>query len=537
MRDGHLVTVVLLTVQNGALVLRDGLLGAGEGCCCHPPEECPCLFPTEWRITDSEGHVYAKGPVVAAGGPQCETVVPALEDLPNPFSPQFYWADGEVGFTLELLGCNGDSWDTLDSWSATISLCDGGRYPSQPLDGPWQPPGPGPCQCKNQQNVDDGIEECDPCPDLNAGSGDGQAWRDPQPGTATTFTGAIDGEWTNLMNWEDANGLTPAGSLPGSGTNVSVEANVTSTAVAITVAELTIAAGAEFSVAASAADLHCYGEIERDALCEGVFGVVTVSGEAFVYGGGQNNGEIVNALVKFSGDGLNGTEGVVTGDARFDDTSVHSGLVTGDTEVYDTANMQGSTVNVNATFNGDSYNNATVEGDATFNGSAYNLVQVDGNATFNGTSKNENGGVVAGNAIFNNSSRNAGNINGVATFNGSSENEFTGTLNDDANFTGTAKNYGSATAGDITFTANSENHYIAGVSTFSGSAINATAGTVGAGTFTQTSRNEGTVTVDAVFQDSATNAGDVGGNAIFSDSACNDGGTAGTFVPDPPPSC
>ncbi len=524
-----------LVVKNGDLLTVSGSLATDVACCCDDQDGCPCRFPTEWRITDSDGNVYAKGLVVATGGPQCETVVPSLEDLPSPFTPLFYWATGEISFLLELLGCSEEAWDTLDSWSATISPCDGGRYPSQPLDGPWQPPGP--CRCKNQQNADDGIEECDPCPDLTAGGGDGQAWRDPQPGTGEVFTGAIDGEWTNLLNWEDANGLTPAGSLPGVGTNVSVEANVTSTAVAISIGELTIQAGAEFNVAASVLDLHCYGAIERDGICEGVVGVVTVSGEAFVYGGGRNNGEIVNALVKFSGDGENGQDGVVTGDARFDDTSVHSGLVTGNAEFYDTATMQGSTVDGNAafyntasneagtvtgsaifnnnsfngvagtiegnaTFNGDSYNNALVEGDATFNGSASNLVQVDGNATFNGTSENRDSGVVQLDATFNVDSVNFGYVNGTATFNDNACNDG-GTVGS-ATFNGTTSNAGTVTS----------------AATFNDSSVNAAAGLVSG---------------SATFNDDTIHRGDVTGTATFSDCSYNDGGAAGTFVPDPPP--
>lgn len=76
----------------------------------------------------------------------------------------------------------------------------------------------------------------------------------------------------------------------------------------------------------------------------------------------------------------------------------------------------------------------------------------------------------------------------------------------------------------------------------------------GNATFNDGSYNYGTVTGDATFNDSSYNSGTVSGNATFNDlsvnltgvvagdatftgSACNDGGTAGTFVPNPPPSC
>ncbi len=515
-----------LVVKNGDLLTVSGSLATDVACCCDDQDGCPCRFPTEWRITDSDGNVYAKGLVVAIGGPQCETVVPSLEDLPSPFTPLFYWATGEINFLLELLGCNEEAWDTLDSWSATISLCDGGRYPSQPLDGPWQPPGP--CRCKNQQNADDGIEECDPCPDLTAGFGDGQAWRDPQPGTGEVFTGEIDGEWTNLLNWEDANGLTPAGSLPGVGTNVSVEANVTSTAVAISVGELTIQAGVEFSVAASAADLHCYGAIERNGDCGAGVGVVTVSGEAFVYGGGRNNGEIVNALVKFSGGGFNDTDGVVTGDARFDDTSRNDGTITGDAEFYDTATNFG-----------------TVGGDAVFNNGAQNATAdalVKGNAEFNDSSWNYEG-TVEGNAVFNATSKNDGNIDGDAEFNGDSWNGYEqgGGVGGTATFRSSANNASTVSVG--VFYDTSKNTLspapfnklgYPSAATFNNSSVNLQF--VINATFNGDSANEGTVDEDATFNGDSINRGDVTGTATFNGCSWNDGGTAGTFIPNPPPS-
>lgn len=47
----------------------------------------------------------------------------------------------------------------------------------------------------------------------------------------------------------------------------------------------------------------------------------------------------------------------------------------------------------------------------------------------------------------------------------------------------------------------------------------------------------GTIIGSATFIGSAYLTGTVTGTATFTDSACNLGGTAGTFVPDPPPSC
>jgi hypothetical protein len=94
---------------------------------------------------------------------------------------------------------------------------------------------------------------------------------------------------------------------------------------------------------------------------------------------------------------------------------------------------------------------------------------------------------VTGMATFNDGSYNSGTVTGNATFNNSFNN---GTVNGDATFNGS-------------------------------------------------SSHSGTVTGNATFNDSSSNFGTVTGTATFNDSACNSDqfGTAGTFVPDPPPSC
>lgn len=583
-----------LIIKNFALLTVNGLLAGNIDCCCGQPQNCICVVPTQWRIVDGSGNLYAQGNITVDLPPLCQ---PFFEDFPNPFEPLFYWATGEVVFYLEVLGCNGESWDTIYSWNATISLCDGGRYPSEPLDGGWE--NPGDCACKNLQNVAAGIEECDPCPVFVPGLiGNGQDWRNPQPGTGTRFIGTIDGEWTNLNNWEDANGLTPAGSLPNAGTNVSVEADVTSTALPINVGELTIQADMEFNVVASVSDLYCYGIIERNALCEGVFGSLTVSGQAFVYGGGRNNGVITNTMVKFNGDGKNDTQGIVSGNARFDDTSRNDGTITGDAEFFDSTQNRG-TVNGDGTFVDSSSNGqpggaseATVEGNATFQGESQNWGQVDGDATFSGDALNIVG-TVGGNAIFNDASQNIeGIVEGNAIFNSISRND--GAVDGDADFYGSSWNgYDqgyvpppghSPVGGTATFYDTSRNIVIINTAVFNDSSINTyrqTETTIEAGgvtnatfndnsenmrgayttnaTFNGNSKNDGNVTQnatfngssqntaddpdnymavmgDATFNNDSVNRGHVDGTATFTGCSWNDGGTAGTFVPDPPPS-
>jgi hypothetical protein len=60
----------------------------------------------------------------------------------------------------------------------------------------------------------------------------------------------------------------------------------------------------------------------------------------------------------------------------------------------------------------------------------------------------------------------------------------------------------------------------------------------GMATFNGESQLGATLTGNATFNDdSQLNEGTVTGTATFNDDACNEDGTAGTFVPDPPPSC
>jgi hypothetical protein len=59
----------------------------------------------------------------------------------------------------------------------------------------------------------------------------------------------------------------------------------------------------------------------------------------------------------------------------------------------------------------------------------------------------------------------------------------------------------------------------------------------GMATFYGTSGTNATIQGNATFSDNSSFNGTVTGTATFNDSACSVGGTAGTFVPDPPPSC
>jgi hypothetical protein len=91
--------------------------------------------------------------------------------------------------------------------------------------------------------------------------------------------------------------------------------------------------------------------------------------------------------------------------------------------------------------------------------------------------------------------------------------------------------------GLATFLSSSGNkETLTGNATFNDSSQNS--GTVtGNATFNGSGFNYGNVTGNATFSGSAEHRGDVTGTATFTGSAVNCDGTAGTFVPNPPPSC
>jgi hypothetical protein len=125
------------------------------------------------------------------------------------------------------------------------------------------------------------------------------------------FNGAVDDDWTEVGNWWlDAEHTEPAGRLPTS--DDSVVATATVTASGQTVVNFTLTTGI-------------------------LNGPLTVTGIATFTGGESLN------------------EGIVTGNATFNDSSENNVTVTG-----------------NATFNDESRNVGTVTGTATFNDSACN---------------------------------------------------------------------------------------------------------------------------------------------------------------------
>lgn len=342
--------------------------GNGDFCCAYGC--CYCNYPYAWQIVDDDNHLYASG-IVTSGG---------FYNLPTPFTPLWYWVSGSnIHFSLQVLGCDGATWETVSDWYLPVTLCGdmAARYPEASpvgaLSPPWlggSVPLPSDCVDKLRRCTNDCPEEgCEECPELGVGSA-GSGINAIASGVAYKFVGTIDGEWTNLNNWQNANGFSPPASLPGGSDDVVIDANVTTkpTNYTISVASLTINGGKQFAVAAECNTLTCYGTVARPAspVCAGYYGDIWC---------------ITSAA--FSGGTL---EGKILGSPVFDDAS-------------------------NVTASG------VVDGNAVFSGASHNAGVVQGNATFNDNSDNQAGGVVNLDGTFNDDSRNLGAVTGTATFN------------------------------------------------------------------------------------------------------------------------
>lgn len=621
-----------LYLQNGKILIQNGALATSENCCCNDncyrrevatgdpidpicyqfacqnniPEgggwvkistgcdncgdNIVCADYTEWRIRDTADYLYAKGPVTQTQFGQ------ELTDLPSaPFKPLFYDAPaGNRSFKLEALCSANNQWHVLEEWEGTITLCGAtndrypttnDRYPSRNLPGPWNLQKP----CDKPRIG--GIPLCNPpitCLQLIAGSiGDGQAWRDPDHTIAVTFTGAEDGEWTNLANWQDAAGRSPARYLPDSDSNVFINArldNVPSD-YDVTVNSLTINEGGDVYIEITTNNLLVYGRVGYISPCDeyrSKYGIITVNGNSCVFDGGVLEGTVYasntttyfnnNSYIRWESTFLcGGLLGNLIGDAEFNTGSYNAGEITGDVVVFN-----------NNTYNaccGSNYN-AQVGGgciqanDVTFNGNSYNegvIRTTHGVVTFKNTSANRADGLILGEGYgtvkFYDTSKNTGTGNGIGdvghvyfydsayndgyaagsnvTFEDNSYND--GTVEyTTTNFTDDSINGKNNTNAEVknneintsqaNFSVRSKNKGKSfAETTFSGSAINDTTGSVSSFEvyFEGTSSNKGSVTIaenSAIFRNSSINdtAGTVNGNASFENTSRNKGSVTGT---------
>ena len=373
--------------------------------CSLPCQDCtlPCGFaPTEWRLVGTGGLVWFAGDVIAnplytAEGEffctdPCDPGFPGPPAQPRwllehfPFAGSGYndcpyapagWPRTEGDWLyLEVLGCDGANWKRVHDWcechpglgevyfsfSDATDPCLLSEEFWTPIDGLGNgtsggniyqsPPG---CAClRDPANGEQitrtsvglgGSSTC--CPQCNqylGATGCSTGLEYLGHGEAVRFTGAVDNEGSNLWNWEDANGDSPAGSWPTGDITIAGElrswrgptvsgsfANYHPDLASLSFPSVTLEPGAVLAISLTTETLTVDGgtvEATPAAACAngGQYEVeITVTGTATFQNGAVNNAAIIGNC-EFTDSEHNGT---ITGDATFSGTASMAGDVTG----------------------------------------------------------------------------------------------------------------------------------------------------------------------------------------------------------------
>lgn len=513
--------------------------------------------PTEWRIVDQLDNIWFFGDVVFAPNQQ-QSLDPcqfrfwepsesdpcglslALEDYPSlAFSPQpLSYRARQATLRLQVLGC-GEGWlDVVDcacscntTWAVNIDPCRENMW-DQDID-PVNATPPGACAwtIPNRKKCANGIyTPSDKYLQRRVSHQNGQAFK---------FVGGVDGEGSNLWNWEDANGNVPAGFIS-QGSSIVITGELKSwhedgggcalsfDSVTVTgsAAKLGVSLTADTLLVEAGASVVENGECRCDRSVDEVLGtptvVITVNTLA-TFNNATNEGTIIGTCVfnnsENKGSRINGVHfgGHIIGNVTFNNSTNNSGRITGD----------GAPESITATFNGsggtEGYSVVYGGSIAFYEGcSNYGTIFIDGGlwnfkVYFEENTIHDASGVIQGRATFNANSINRGLSEGgpggfgTFRFNGTSRNE--GVVQDMGEFYENSSNLG-----EIWY-----------------------------GRFFGNSTHLGTVLYWCeFFENSRMVGGSVGTvgdpipeniTAYFRDNACYVSGTAGMFDPDPPPQC
>ena len=479
--------ILIVDGQGGYISLTES--GVDDCKCCTVGNSCEYL--TQWRIREIGGKVdQINGGMATIDGTQL------MMEFPQPWAVPHYNQPLPLSLSMVLeVQCKGE-WKKIDEWVADVGTCGhtAGRWPAKGFV-VYQPPEP--CNCKRDLDGD-----CGNPPELCPTVAPGTQYYLPNA-SAYTFTAAVDGEWSNLKNWQDYGFASPARELPNSESVVVIDGVLS-----------TIFPGGVAFVNTVLVTANGQIRIPFQAFHAEVLGIIGVGSEAC------GPGVLVMAgpeAAEFKGAGSIEAGAEVIGNAKFRETSHNDGTVTGAAEFYDTT-VNSGTVTLDANFAGTSMNSGTgiVKGFGTFGGGSSNNGTVEGGGAFSGTATNSTTGIVKVAAIFVDSSTNRGTVEGTAQFTG-----------------GNTANYGTV-EGVATFTAGGVNRGVCEVdATFSATSFNFAGGTVGGNaTFTDFSVNLGAVAGNATF-DSGGNSnnqggGSIGGDAVFNGTSSNTGAVTGT---------
>ena len=450
-----------------------------------PAATPPCCPPiTAWKLVTNDGINHGAGPITA-------NVMVGLGDTIIPY----WYGLLSTDFQLQIYTPCEAIWYTVDSWTSIISLCNGNtdRYPSHTINPDWSAVS---------------LLECYTSPPSFG------VFPVSLNGVGKTFTGNVDNEWSNLLNWTDANGLSPAASLPTITDDVIIAGDVLSCSLDTmpAVDDLTTDGGnIGIELSAVTATISGSSRILLDGDCD-TGGILHVTNPASFIDSSENAGSVIGDAVFNNSARL---RGYVSGNVELHNTSLmlNTALTRascgGNVTAYDTATVVDSDIvgNLSLTNGSHTENTVSVLGTVSLQNNAYissgTLKDFSSAATFGGLSYN-NLGTVTGDATFNDSSINNGTVSNDATFNDSSTNN-SGTVANDATFNDSSINNGTV-SNDATFNDSSTNN--------SGTVANDA-------TFNDTSDNRGVIAGDATFNDSSHNRGTVSHDAAFNDSSYN----------------
>lgn len=463
-----------IVYQQGLVIMRDGKIATGENCCCDGPY---CCEPYEWRIRDGDDAVWFTGDIDFAGGQY------RLLDFPYdcPTLP-FYYRSTTPVLRLEVYGCC-DQWTEVASVSNRVFECERRNincffFPGFSAWPAWPVEVPVDCRCQRSLRtgeivLQDPEDPNSPCV--------------PCPSEMTYVQG------TGLGHLTTGRAVRFVGTVDGEGGNLAnwEDANGQSPASALPDSSTNVVVDADltswlWATVPQVASLTLNGCQFGSSIQTGSLTATgaTILADHACTGFPPVVVTVTGSALLDSGSTNNAT---IDGDCVFDNGSTNAGTITGAGHSFLGASTNSGTVTGDTAFDDGSTNSGTVTGDSEFTDSSNNGT-VNGNATLDGASTNS--GTVDGNATFDGTSINTGTVTGNATFAGASFNN--ANVNGDATFSGTAE-HGGVIDGDATFNGSSR------------------------------------------FFD-----GSVGGTATFNDNSCYvvaGGGTAGTFVPNPPPSC
>jgi 16S rRNA processing protein RimM len=250
-----------------------------------------------WEIKGGGGGTSSKGSVIGSG---------TLNNLTETWTPLWYTSLGPTVYNL-VVTCDKKE-ETVDTWTSTIVLCatEFDRYPTHPISLANLLPDP-----------------CKAC----ALSFSGETL--PVNEVGSTFTGSVDGEWSNQLNWKDVDGASPAGTLPGIPETVGIftddiviEGDVLSCSLdAMPQVNVLTTDGGNIGISLSAV-------------------TATISGSSKVLLNGDcDTGGILYVTDPASFIDSSANEGTVVGNAVFEDSSKNTNVISGNATLKNTASF------------------------------------------------------------------------------------------------------------------------------------------------------------------------------------------------------